>query len=50
VPASDDPSRQVRRKLDPGPLFPWPAVLQGSGLTRLIPPPAAAGREKGEPL
>ena len=35
VPASDDPGRQVRRKRDPGPLFPWPHVLQASGLTRL---------------
>jgi N-acetylmuramoyl-L-alanine amidase len=26
VAASDDPARHVRRKLDPGPLFPWPRV------------------------
>lgn len=32
VPASDDPLIQVRRKLDPGPAFPWPIVLQRSGL------------------
>ncbi|MBN6148947.1 N-acetylmuramoyl-L-alanine amidase [Xanthomonas sp. AmX2] len=25
--ASDDPAQQVRRKLDPGPLFPWTQVL-----------------------
>lgn len=25
--ASDDPSRQVRRKLDPGPRFPWPRIV-----------------------
>lgn len=35
VPASDDPTRRVRRKLDPGPHFPWERVLDGSGLTRL---------------
>lgn len=34
IPASDDPARLVRRKLDPGPLFPWAAVLQSSGLAR----------------
>lgn len=26
VPASDDPRRKVRRKLDPGPRFPWPRI------------------------
>lgn len=35
VPASDDPDQQVRRKLDPGPDFPWQAVIEASGLTRL---------------
>jgi N-acetylmuramoyl-L-alanine amidase len=34
VPASDDPSRQVFRKRDPGPLFPWDEVLRESGLAR----------------
>jgi N-acetylmuramoyl-L-alanine amidase len=32
VPASDDPSIEVRRKLDPGPNFPWPRVRADSGL------------------
>ena len=27
VAASDDPAVQVRRKRDPGPMFPWPCVL-----------------------
>lgn len=35
MPASDDPARQIRRKLDPGPMFPWDQVLQGSSLTRI---------------
>lgn len=35
VPASDDPEKLVHRKRDPGPLFPWARVLQGSGLQRL---------------
>jgi N-acetylmuramoyl-L-alanine amidase len=37
VEASDDPSRQVRRKLDPGPLFPWQRVLDNVRLQRLLP-------------
>lgn len=32
VPASDDPSIQVRRKLDPGPNFPWTRAHAESGL------------------
>lgn len=32
VEASDDPSRKVRRKRDPGPMFPWTRVLAGSPL------------------
>ena len=35
VPASDDASQQVRRKRDPGPLFPWPRVLHATQLERL---------------
>lgn len=33
--ASDNPALTVRRKLDPGPMFPWNVVLAGSGLARL---------------
>lgn len=35
IPASDDASKDVSRKLDPGPLFPWEHVLRLSGLARL---------------
>ncbi len=34
VAASDDATVQVRRKRDPGPLFPWPQVLQALPLDR----------------
>ncbi len=34
VAASDDPSQTVRRKLDPGPRFPWSRVLQSVPLQR----------------
>lgn len=37
VPASDAPERQVRRKRDPGPLFPWARLLRDVGLQRLAP-------------
>lgn len=33
-PASDDASISLRRRLDPGPLFPWERVIEGSGLQR----------------
>ncbi len=35
VAASDDPTLQVPRKRDPGPLFPWPQVLAAIALQRL---------------
>ena len=34
VEATDDPAIRVRRKRDPGPLFPWTEVLAASGLKR----------------
>lgn len=38
MPASDDPARQVRRKLDPGRMFPWAQVLYACGLPRAATP------------
>lgn len=35
VPASDDPAVMVPRKLDPGPLFPWDAIVPVCGLERI---------------
>ena len=47
VVASDDPSKTVARKLDPGPRFPWPRVLARCGLQRLHPTSPLSHREKG---
>lgn len=35
--ASDNPAVQVPRKMDPGPLFPWPRVMQATTLERFVP-------------
>ena len=37
VPASDDPALSVRRKLYPGPDFPWSRVIEGSALSPFQP-------------
>ncbi|MGQ4583123.1 N-acetylmuramoyl-L-alanine amidase [Lysobacter sp. F60174L2] len=37
VEASDHPARQVHRKRDPGPRFPWSRVLESTTLERLQP-------------
>ena len=47
VEASDDPSRRVWRKRDPGPRFPWARVLAESGLERLVPEPSPATNHNG---
>jgi N-acetylmuramoyl-L-alanine amidase len=37
VPSSNHPGSLVRRKLDPGPLFPWTQVLKATSLKRFMP-------------
>lgn len=37
VAASDDPTLRVRRKRDPGPMFPWASIHPACGLQRLLP-------------
>jgi N-acetylmuramoyl-L-alanine amidase len=39
IPASDDATLLVQRKLDPGPLFPWSQVL-ADGVWQRLPPVA----------
>ena len=34
VPATDDPSIQVRRRVDPGPMFPWDKIISAVQLSR----------------
>jgi len=41
VSASDDPTKSVARKRDPGPMFPWARVLASTPLQRLVPNPQA---------
>ena len=42
VTASDDTTRRVRRKRDPGPQFPWPRVLEATRLEREFRPSTPA--------
>jgi N-acetylmuramoyl-L-alanine amidase len=42
VSATDDPGLRVRRKLDPGPLFPWGELLAGVPLRRFEPEPTGS--------
>jgi len=37
VPASDDPQRKVRRKLDPGPQFPWTSIAAALPVLERLP-------------
>ncbi len=43
IPASNDPAVMIHRKLDPGPTFPWPTVMQAIPLARL-----ATGKASGK--
>ena len=38
IPAEDDPACKIRRKIDPGPLFPWPRLVAATGLEFFDPP------------
>jgi len=49
VPASDDPAVKVRRKRDPGPLFPWATVAAAVPLRRIASPAASEECRSGLP-
>lgn len=51
IAASDAPAQFVKRKLDPGPHFPWPAVLEATDLPRVTATdwPPAEGKTKNNP-
>ncbi len=36
IPSEDDPNTLIRRKLDPGPLFPWAVVMNKIQLERVV--------------
>ncbi len=48
-PADDDPSIQLRRRQDPGPLFPWDEVLRDAGLERMTAPASETARQPAGP-
>ena len=45
VPAADDPATLVRRKLDPGPLFPWERIRPATSLQPWSQPAPATSRQ-----
>ena len=47
VPSSDQPGVTVRRKVDPGPLFPWDRFLAATGLEFFEPPDGPLGLVSG---